>query len=193
MGDRLQSERSPGAGSFQDVLDTQVVHLQRRLASDVVRLFSGSKLTLSVCEGLISGGMLSEKLTHFPQFRFFFAGGVVCASPALMGKWCGLPPSALQTGGNGADELILSLAGGVRQVSGASLGLVVLGTVGDPGPAADAPFSGEVMVGLSAPDKATIRRFSVDGTHERIRFQAVQSGLMVLKQYLMVRNGRPDD
>src|SRR5436190_2247147 len=86
-----------------------------------------------------TGGLLSERLTRVPGSSGYFLGGVVCYSNDLKTKLAGVPPALLETHGAVSKPVAQALAEGIRNRSGADIGIGITGVAGPSGGTPEKP------------------------------------------------------
>ncbi len=131
-----------------------------------------------------TGGLLAERLTSLAGSSTYFRGGVVCYGNDLKTAWVDVPAELIEAKGAVSSEVALAMAEGVRQRSGATLGLSITGIAGPGGGSAEKPV-GTVHIGLADQTGARERRFRYPGDRDRIRQQASQSALDMIRRYFL--------
>ncbi len=154
----------------------------------VARELNRNQATITVAESC-TGGLLAERLTRIPGSSSYFLGGVVCYSNELKSAWVDVPAELIQAKGAVSSEVALALAEGIRRRSGSTLGLGVTGIAGPGGGSPEKPV-GTVHIALAAASGAKERSIRFPGDRERIRWQASQAALdMVRRHFLYARQG----
>jgi nicotinamide-nucleotide amidase len=154
------------------------------LLEDVVaRILQRHHATIAVAESC-TGGMLAARLTNIPGSSSYFRGGVVCYSNDLKTAWADVPAEIIETRGAVSPEVAVSLAEGIRQRSGAALGLGVTGIAGPGGGTAEKPV-GTVHIALADEKGAREHGFRFPGDRDRIRHQASQAALDIVRRHLL--------
>lgn len=138
--------------------------------------------TLAVAESC-TGGLVSERLTRVPGSSSFFLGGVVVYSNELKTKLAGVPPALLQAHGAVSKPAAQALAEGIRNRSGASVGVGITGIAGPSGGSREKPV-GLVYVSLADERGTQVREFRFPGDRERIRHWASQAALELIRRRL---------
>jgi nicotinamide-nucleotide amidase len=143
-------------------------------------------LTLAAAESC-TGGLLSERLTAIPGSSRYFLGGAVVYSDALKTSFTDVPPGTISTYGPVSAETARALAEGIRNRTGASLGVSITGIAGpgpgEPGPDANKPI-GLVYIGLASPTSTEVKELNLTGDRQRIRFWASQHALEMIRRSL---------
>ena len=89
-------------------------------------------LTLAAAESC-SGGLLAQRLTAVPGSSRYFVGGAVVYSDALKTSYANVPADLIATAGPVSEPVARALAEGIRDQTGASVGISITGIAG-PGP-----------------------------------------------------------
>ncbi len=149
----------------------------------VARTLNLNHATIAVAESC-TGGLLAERLTRIPGSSSYFRGGVVCYSNDLKSAWVDVPSELIESKGAVSDEVALALADGIRRRSDATLGLSITGIAGPASGTPEKPV-GTVHVALADASAARGHRFHFPGDRERIRFQAAQAALDMVRRYFL--------
>ncbi len=131
-----------------------------------------------------TGGLLSERLTRVPGSSGYFLGGVVCYSNDLKTKLAGVPPALLETHGAVSKPVAQALAEGIRNRSGANIGIGITGVAGPSGGTPEKPV-GLVYISLADERGTQVREFRFPGDRERIRHWATQAALELIRRRMM--------
>lgn len=149
----------------------------------VASLFATCGLSLSLAESC-TGGMIAERITSVPgSSRYFIEGGVTYSNSSKQ-RQLGISEALLQTKGAVSSEVASSMAKGIREATGSSLGLAVTGIAGPDGGTADKPV-GTVFISLAAPDGCWTKRFQFNGTRQEIRTITSWTAIDWLRRYLL--------
>ncbi len=143
---------------------------------------------LAVAESC-SGGLISKKLTDIPGSSAYFLGGVVAYSNELKTIFLDVPKDLLQEHGAVSREVAEAMAAGIRSRTGADIGLSVTGIAGPDGGSAEKPV-GTVFIGIATAEGNWATRFQFSGDRQQIREIAAQSGLDLVRKYLLQTTGR---
>ncbi|HXW91807.1 MAG TPA: competence/damage-inducible protein A [Terriglobales bacterium] len=139
--------------------------------------------TLAVAESC-TGGLVAERITSVSGSSRYFLGGAIVYSNSLKTELAGVPAELLEKHGAVSREVAAALAEGIRQSSGANLGLAVTGIAGPTGGTAEKPV-GLVFHALAGDRSTEVveRRFS--GNREQIRWFASQQALDMVRRTLL--------
>jgi nicotinamide-nucleotide amidase len=155
---------------------------------EVVLLMLGMRhLTLATAESC-TGGLLAQRLTAVPNSSSAFIGGAVVYTTELKTVFAGVAKSTIDTKGAVSEEVARELAEGIRERTGASLGISVTGLAGPgggaPGPDAEKPI-GRVYIGLADGQQTQVKELNLMGDRSRIRFWATQHALEIIRRHLI--------
>ena len=138
-------------------------------------------LTLATAESC-TGGLVAHRITSVPGSSDYFLGGVVSYSNELKESLLGVPASILQGRGAVSRECALAMAAGVRERTGASVGLATTGIAGPAGGTARKPV-GLVYVACATPWGSVAAEFHFPGDRgSNIRASAEAALNLVLEQ-----------
>ncbi|MGH9702101.1 MAG: competence/damage-inducible protein A [Candidatus Acidiferrales bacterium] len=163
----------------ENVFTTSGESMEEVVASSLI--FNQS--TIATAESC-TGGLLAERLTSLAGSSAYFRGGVVSYGNDLKTAWVDVPAELIEAKGAVSSEVALAMAEGVRLRSGASLGLSITGIAGPGGGSPEKPV-GTVHIGLADSTGARERRFRYPGDRDRIRQQASQSALDMIRRYFL--------
>ena len=141
------------------------------------------KETLAVAESC-TGGLIAERITRVPGSSRYFMGGVTCYSNPSKVEFTGMPPLLLEMSGAVSAEVAKSLAEGIRDRMGASIGVGVTGVAGPSGGSREKPV-GLVHLALAMGNQVEHRECRFTGDRERIRFWASQAALDMVRRRLL--------
>ena len=120
------------------------------LESMVGELLQNQGKMLATAESC-SGGLIGHKVTTVPGSSNYFAGGVIAYSNDLKEKLLGVDPALLEEHGAVSSAVAKAMADGIRQKTGADIGVAVTGIAGPTGGTPEKPV-GTVFIGLSTPE-----------------------------------------
>lgn len=139
------------------------------------------KLTLAVAESC-TGGMLGERLTNIPGSSDVFLGGVIAYHNDVKKELLGVTADDLEKHGAVSEAVALQMAAGIRERTGADVGVSVTGIAGPGGGTPEKPV-GLVWVAVHS-SNAKARRFHVGGDRAEIRQRAAQAALEMVRRAL---------
>jgi nicotinamide-nucleotide amidase len=139
------------------------------------------KLTLAVAESC-TGGMLGERLTNIPGSSDVFLGGVIAYHNDVKKELLGVTANDLEKYGAVSEAVALQMAAGIRERTGADVGVSVTGIAGPGGGTPEKPV-GSMWVAVHA-SEAKARRFHVGGDRAEIRQRGAQAALEMVRRVL---------
>jgi len=173
------------AGKIEDEMGDAIFSSQNAPLEEVVLLLLGMKQqTLATAESC-TGGMIAERLTSISGSSRSFLGGAVVYSNELKSEFAGVPAELIAQHGAVSKQVAAALADGIRKRTGASLGVSVTGIAGPSGGTEEKPV-GLVYIGLSDGRHTEVKKLSLTGGRERIRFWASQHALEMLRLKLLI-------
>ena len=172
------------AERIEDVLGEAVFSRGPETLEQVVGLYLMMRgATLAVAESC-TGGLLGERITSVPGSSKYFRGGVVCYADDLKRKLVGVPENLLRKKGAVSAEVAESLARSIRRQARSVLGLSITGIAGPEGGTPDKPV-GTVFIALADANRVKSEKQRFLGDRERIRWQATQAALDLVRRRLM--------
>ena len=155
----------------------------RELPEVVAGLLRERGLHLALAESC-TGGLLSARLTDVPGASAFLERAFVTYSNRAKVEELGIEPALVDAHGAVSEEVAAAMAQGARRVAGTEIGVGVTGVAGPDGGTPEKPV-GLVFVALDGAAGTRVRRALFPGNRERIRFQATQSALEMLRRGLL--------
>jgi nicotinamide-nucleotide amidase len=147
-----------------------------------------NQATISTAESC-TGGLLAERLTRIPGSSNYFLGGVVSYSNELKSAWVDVPAAIIESRGAVSAEVALALADGIRRRTGSTLGVGITGVAGPGGGTPEKPI-GLVHIALADGNAPVERGLRFPGDRERVRWQASQTALDMLRRYFLYGPGK---
>lgn len=139
--------------------------------------------TLAVAESC-TGGMLGKRITSVSGSSRYFLGGAIVYSNDFKTLFANVPPLMIAQYGAVSAEVAKALAEGIRDETGASIGLSVTGIAGPQGGTEEKPV-GLVFHALSDAHGTEVVERRFPGDRERIRLFATQQALDMVRRRLM--------
>ena len=172
----------------EDALEDAVFSNNGQSLEEVVLLRLEMRgLTLATAESC-TGGLVSQRLTSIPGSSRAFLGGAVVYSNALKTKFTGVPAALIEKHGAVSEAVAKALAEGIRQQTGASIGLAITGVTG-PGDLTDTngkeKAAGLVYIAIADAQTTETTHKKFAGDRERIRTFAAQQALDLLRHKLI--------
>jgi nicotinamide-nucleotide amidase len=132
-----------------------------------------------------TGGLVAQRITAVPGSSDYFAGGVVSYTNEAKIQWLGVPREAIDRVGPVSGEVAEAMALGVREMTGANIGVSVTGIAGPSGGSEAVPV-GTVYIGLANETGATNKRIILPGDRHLVRWRASTSALELVRRSYLV-------
>ncbi len=149
----------------------------------VGKLLLARGLSIGTAESC-TGGLVAARLTEVPGSSAYFKGGVVSYSNEMKSDILGVSMSVLECFGAVSKETAMAMAQGVRERTGAEIGLATTGIAGPAGGTPAKP-TGLVYISLAADDGIFYREYRFPGFRSAVRQGTVNAALHMVKQYLV--------
>ena len=146
-------------------------------------LLSMRKKTIALAESC-TGGLISHRLTNVPGSSHYFQGALVAYSNEVKTSILQVPLKTLEKFGAVSRETVQAMAGGIRKISGADLGLAVTGIAG-PGGGEERKPVGLVYIALAVNDNISTEEHHLSGKRETIKLKASQMALDMVRRHLL--------
>jgi nicotinamide-nucleotide amidase len=142
------------------------------------------RYTIATAESC-TGGLIAERITTVPGASDYFVGSIVSYTNEAKAALLGVPPELIESRGAVSGEVAEAMARGVKERTGATIGLSVTGIAG-PGGGTEAVPVGTVYIGLADDIMTSNRRLVLPGDRHLIRWRASTAALeMVRRRYLL--------
>jgi nicotinamide-nucleotide amidase len=172
------------AGKLEEVLEDWFYSSQGETLEQIVLYCLGLRqATLAVAESC-TGGLVAQRITSVPGSSRSFLGGAVVYSDALKTAFAGVPAELIAEHGAVSEQVAKALAEGIRQRTGATLGLGVTGIAGPAGGTEAKPV-GLVYFALADAHKTDTLERTFRGDRQRVREWAAQQALDLVRRKLM--------
>jgi nicotinamide-nucleotide amidase len=142
------------------------------------------RYSLATAESL-TGGLVAERLTQIPGASEYFLGSVVCYATETKTRLLGVPRGMIDSYSAVSGEVAEAMASGIKERTGATIGLSLTGIAGPTGATEGSPV-GTVYVGLADDVGTSNKRLVLPGDRELIRWRASTAALdLVRRRYLL--------
>ena len=174
--DRLQNQIRKALGSF--------IYSEgdATLEEVVGQLLLARQQTLALAESC-TGGYISHRITRVAGSSAYYYGGAVTYSNDAKIRFLGVKPATLESYGAVSRETSLEMSGGIRERTGAGIGLSVTGIAGPLGGSPEKPV-GTVWISIAHEGGQEARLFQFHGDRERIILGTSQAALHWLRTLL---------
>ena len=172
------------ASKMEEVLDDWLYSSEGESLEQIVLYYLGLRqATLATAESC-TGGLVAERITSIPGSSRSFVGGVVVYSDELKTEFAAVPAELIEQRGAVSEEVARALAVGIRERTGATIGLGITGIAG-PGGGTDTKPVGLVYIAVSDAQKTDVLQRNFRGTRDRVRQWAAQQALDLVRRRLM--------
>jgi nicotinamide-nucleotide amidase len=155
----------------------------RDLPHVVAGLLRERGLTLALAESC-TGGLLAARLTEVAGASAFFERGFVTYGNRAKSDLLGVPPELIEAEGAVCEPVARAMAEGARRSAVAAIGVGITGIAGPEGGSPEKPV-GLVFIALSGAAGDRVRQARFPGARDRVRFQATQAALEMLRRGLL--------
>ncbi|MEM1028273.1 MAG: nicotinamide-nucleotide amidohydrolase family protein, partial [Planctomycetota bacterium] len=185
----------PDADEAQQQLDDTMAQVEDKLGptvfgrdettlqSSLVKLLLQEGKTVATAESC-TGGMIGSLLTDVPGSSAAYRGGWVTYTNELKSSQLGVRPGVIEAHGAVSEDVVIAMAEGARQRSGADFAVAVSGVAGPGGGTADKPV-GTVWLALATPHGTTARLARLLGNRASIRDRAAKCALQMIRLTLL--------
>ena len=148
----------------------------------VGQLLLQKQQTLALAESC-TGGLISRRITRIAGSSAYYYGGAVTYANEAKKHFLGVTSKTLERYGAVSEQTALEMSRGIRERTGASIGLSVTGIAGPAGGSPEKPV-GMVWISIAQEGSHEARRFQFHGDRERIILAASQAALNGLRTAL---------
>ncbi len=153
------------------------------IAGVVGRLLREKKATIAVAESC-TGGLIAHRLTDIPGSSAYFLRGVVAYSTQSKEELLGVSRSILEQYGPVSREIAEHMAQGVKENSGATIGIATTGIAGPTGGTPETPV-GRVFIALASKAMSEVKQYDFFGDRHAIKLMASEVALDRVRRYLL--------
>jgi nicotinamide mononucleotide (NMN) deamidase PncC len=169
---------------FQDTLDNASIQLDKTIDRELSILIKKSTKTIAVVETLTNGA-LSYRLSKIIKDHHQWLGAVICASPIALIKMVAMTPQAVQVPAS-SPEFAQSLLDCITHRLKSDIYITVTGAQGQPDQTSITQKA-KIVVAIQCDGERRIKALELEGDKSTIQLKAVQSALMILKQWLTAK------
>lgn len=172
------------ADQIEKSLENYIFAKSEQLLEEVVGLLLVMKNSTIALAESCTGGLVAERLTSIPGSSKYFMSSVVSYSNESKMDLAGIPPLLLEMQGAVSEEVARGLAEGIRERAKTTIGVGVTGIAGPDGGSPEKPV-GTVHIAVASAAETVHRKFSFPGDRGRVRWQASQAALNMVRLLLM--------
>ena len=172
------------AGRLEETLEVWLDSSTAESLEQIVLYYLGLRQsTLAVAESC-TGGMIAQRITSVPGASRAFLGGAIVYSNELKTAFAGVAPELIEQYGAVSEEVARTLASGIRQRTGATIGLGITGIAGPSG-GTDAKPVGLVYIAVSDAQRTDVLERTFRGSRQRVREWTAHQALDLIRRKLM--------
>jgi nicotinamide-nucleotide amidase len=172
------------ASRMEEALDDWLYSSQGDSLEQIVLYYLGLRqATLAIAESC-TGGLVAQRITSVPGSSRSFLGGAVVYSNQLKISFANVAPDLITQHGAVSEEVAKALASGIRQRTGATIGLGITGIAG-PGGATETKPVGRVYIAVSDAQKTEVLEQTFRGGRTRVREWSATQALDLIRRRLM--------
>jgi nicotinamide-nucleotide amidase len=149
----------------------------------VGRLLREKGSTIAVAESC-TGGLIAHRITEIPGSSNYFLLGVVAYSNQAKEALLAVPHAILERYGPISKETAEQMAVGVRESSGATIGIATTGIAGPTGGTPENPV-GRVFIALATEALCEVKQYELLGNRHEIKRMAAELSLDMVRRYLL--------
>jgi len=149
----------------------------------VGQLLLAKKQSLALAESC-TGGFISHRITRIAGSSAYYLGGTVTYANEAKINFLGVRPATLEKHGAVSEQTALEMSQGIRERTGATIGLAVTGVAGPGGGSLEKPV-GTVWLSIATERSCQARLWQFHGERERIILGASQAALNWLRLTLL--------
>lgn len=172
------------ASKMEEALDDWLYSSEGESLEQIVLYYLGLRqATLAIAESC-TGGLVAQRITAIPGSSRSFLGGAVVYSNELKTSFAGVPAELIEQHGAVSEEVARALAIGIRERTGATIGLAITGIAGPTGGSDTKPV-GLVYIGVSDANRTDVLERNFRGPRQRVRDWTAQQALDLVRRRLM--------
>jgi len=172
------------ASRMEEALDDWLYSTQGESLEQIVLYYLGLRqATLATAESC-TGGLVAQRITAIPGSSRSFLGGAVVYSNELKTAFAGVPAELIEQYGAVSEEVARALASGIRQRTGATIGLAITGIAGPSGGTETKPV-GLVYIAVSDAQRTDVLERTFRGSRQRVREWTAHQALDLVRRKLM--------
>ncbi|HWG19358.1 MAG TPA: competence/damage-inducible protein A [Terracidiphilus sp.] len=172
------------ASKMEEALDDWLYSSDGESLEQIVLYYLGLRqATLATAESC-TGGLVAQRITAIPGSSRSFLGGAVVYSDEMKTSFAGVPPELIAAHGAVSEEVAMAMAAGIRQRTGATIGVGITGIAGPSGGTDEKPV-GLVYIAVSDAQRTDVLERNFRGPRDRVRQWTAQQALDLVRRKLM--------
>ena len=153
-------------------MDNQLISRAVAELGECLRAYDNTLATAESC----TGGLLASTLTDVPGSSEWFKGSVVAYANDVKSGLLGVPPEVIEEHGAVSEPVVLAMARGVLEATGANVSVAISGIAGPGGGTPDKPV-GTVWMAWAWPSGTRARRYDFSGGRAAVKEQSVMTAI----------------
>lgn len=149
----------------------------------LTELLKEKQVTLAIAESC-TGGLIGDRLTNIPGSSSFLLADIVAYSNDAKVTYLNVPESLIIKHGAVSKEVAEAMARGVRETSGADIGISVTGIAGPSGGTSEKPV-GLVWVGYADANESLAIQFNFGDERLRVKERASQAAMELVRRKIL--------
>lgn len=169
LGDELAAQLEELAGEW--ILSRH----NETIGAAIGRELAARRLTIATAESC-TGGMIGAELTSVPGSSEYYLGGAVSYADDVKEHLLGVPAEILREHGAVSEPVVLRMATGVRERTGADISMAVTGIAGPGGGSEEKPV-GTVWIAVATEAGVSAQMFNFRGERDIVRRYSTNAAL----------------
>jgi nicotinamide-nucleotide amidase len=142
------------------------------------------RYTIATAESC-TGGLVAERITKVPGSSDYFVGSIISYTDEMKSRLLGVPQEMIERHTAVSGEVAEAMARGIKERTGATIGVSVTGIAGPSGGTQAVPV-GTVYVGLADDVMTTNRRLVLPGDRHLVRWRASTVALEMVRRWYLI-------
>lgn len=177
----------PVEKEIKDILgDVVFGYGEESIQEVLVKFLAEKQLHISAAESC-TGGTFTGMITDVAGASGVLNESVVTYANSAKMKYLGVKEETLEKHGAVSEETAYEMAEGIRKASGADIGVGITGIAGPDGGSKEKPV-GLVYVGVSSKNGTEVKRLTLKGNREKVRYQACINALDMARRAVLRLN-----
>ena len=179
-----QSKVSAMESSIRKKADKFIYGVDDETLEEIVgRLLRERKLTIAIAESC-TGGIIAHRISNVPGCSEYFERGIIAYSNQSKIDILQVPQELIEKHGAVSEEVVKSMALGVRQIAETDIGLSTTGIAGPTGGTAEKPV-GLVWIGYSDKNGTIALKHHFGDNRLRVKERSAQAALNLVRKRLL--------
>ncbi len=140
------------------------------------------KMTIATAESC-TGGLIAKMFTDIPGSSSFFLGGVVSYSNELKQSMVNVSEELIESHGAVSEQVAIAMAMGIRENTGANIGIGTTGISGPSGGTAEKPI-GLVYISVVTPTQEIVKKFNMIPSRKEHREMTANTAINMVRKII---------